>query len=196
MLTRAELKEASKRQLSGKWGIVGAAFLILGVISVVLSMIPIVGPIIVCLITGAMILGGAIMILKVVDGEPANISDIFAGFKYFAKSLGLYLWQGLFIFLWSLLLVIPGIIKTIAYSMAFYIMADNPEIGIREALKESQRITDGYKMDLFILGLSFLGWMILASLTFGIGYFWLVPYMQATYANTYRTLKNKQTIEG
>lgn len=158
-------------------------------------MIPVAGQIIVCLITGAMILGGAILILKVVDGEPANIDDIFAGFKYFTESLGLYLWQGLFIFLWSLLLIIPGIVKTIAYSMAFYIMADNPEIGIREALKESQRITQGYKMELFILGLSFLGWIILATLTLGIGYFWLVPYMEATYANTYRSLKNKQVID-
>ena len=75
--------------------------------------------------------------------------------------------------------------------MSFYILADHPEITVREAMNESKRMTQGHKMDLFILQLSFIGWGILATLTFGIGYFWLIPYMQVTMANTYKKLANQ-----
>ena len=87
------------------------------------------------------------------------------------------------------MLIIPGIIKGIAYSQAMYILAENPEIGGREAISKSQEMMRGHKMEYFILLLSFIGWSILASLTFGLLYIWLIPYMNATYANFYQSIK-------
>ena len=103
--------------------------------------------------------------------------------------MALYLWSALWIFLWSLLLIIPGIIKAISYSMSFYILAENQQIGVREALNISKRITMGYKGRIFMLWLSFIGWAILACVTFGIGFLWLMPYIQITFANLYKELK-------
>ena len=95
-----------------------------------------------------------------------------------------------------MLFVIPGIVKGLSYSMAHYVLADHPEMTARQALNESKRITQGHKGELFVLNLSFLGWQILASFTFGILYIWLIPYMQATVANFYRSLTAKTTVEG
>lgn len=190
MLTRTELKTASKQQLQGKWLTVGCAFFLIPLLSVGIGRIPLLGPIILFLIPGPMLFGQVFMVLKVTNKQEVALGDVFEGFKHFIKSVGLHILRGFFIFLWSLLLWIPGIIKGFAYSMAFYILAENPEMDLFEALKESQRITNGHKFDLFILSLSFLGWIILCSFTLGIGYFWLVPYMQTTYANAYKSLRD------
>ena len=141
--------------------------------------------------SGACTLSYIIICFKVIQREPLGIEDAFSGFKNFGKSIGLFFWQLLWVFLWTLLFIIPGIIKSYSYCMSFYILADHPEITVREALNESKRMTQGHKMDLFILQLSFIGWGILATLTFGIGYFWLIPYMQVTMANTYKKLANQ-----
>ena len=79
--------------------------------------------------------------------------------------------------------------------MANYVLANHPEMTAREALNESKRITMGHKGELFVLGLSFLGWQILATFTLGILYIWLLPYIQATYANFYRSITDQTTIE-
>ena len=191
MFTREELKTQSKEQLEGRWGIIGGIFLLLTIIMTGVQYIPYIGRLAFWVIIGAVTLSYAIISLKVIDRENVGIEDAFSGFKNFISALGLLLWQELWIFLWSLLLIIPGIIKAYSYSMCFYILADNPDMGIREALNESKRITHGYKMDLFILDLSFLGWAILSVLTLGIGFFWLIPYMQVTTGNAYRRLANQ-----
>ena len=183
----------SKEQLSGKWGMVGLSYLVLAAFAVVIQVIPRVGVIALWFVTGAIVLGETILSLKVVNREEVRVENGFEGFSNYGKSLGLFLLQVLYVLLWSLLLIIPGIIKGIGYSMSFYILAENPEIGISDALKESERITNGYKMDLFILALSFLGWALVCILTCGIGYFWLIPYMQVTYANTYKKLSTKES---
>ncbi len=100
----------------------------------------------------------------------------------------------MWVYLWCLLLIIPGIIKSIAYSMSMYIIADNPNVGVRNALKLSMKMTKGYKMDIFVMYLSFIGWNILCVFTLGIGSLWLMPYMQTTYSNMYHRLK-KISIE-
>jgi uncharacterized membrane protein len=92
---------------------------------------------------------------------------------------------GLLIILWSLLLVIPGIIAAYRYAMASYIMAQNPEIGALDAIERSKAMMNGNKLRLFCLQLSFIGWMLLSALTLGIGYIFLRPYMQAAYAAFY-----------
>lgn len=95
----------------------------------------------------------------------------------------------LFTSLWSLLFVVPGIIKACSYSQALYIIAEDPEIGALEAINRSKAMMDGHKMEYFVLGLSFIGWNLLACLTFGILYIWLIPYMQTTMANFYNSIK-------
>ncbi|OJU16135.1 MAG: hypothetical protein BGN88_03340 [Clostridiales bacterium 43-6] len=128
--------------------------------------------------------------LKVLYGEPVPFGLLFSRFEIFLKALGLRLFMTLFIFLWTLLLIIPGIIAGIKYSMAPFIMADDPNVGIREAMNISKAMTDGYKTELFVMSLSFLGWSILCLLTLGIGYLWLTPYKKLSFTNTYLHLRN------
>ena len=115
----------------------------------------------------------------------SNLSTLFSRFGIFLKAFGLVLFMGLFVFLWSLLLVIPGIIAAYRYYMAPFLMAQHPEMGIREAVNESKRLMAGHKGRLFCLQLSFIGWALLAALTFGIGYLWLIPYVQTSMAAFY-----------
>lgn len=96
----------------------------------------------------------------------------------------------LFTALWTLLLIIPGIVKSYQYKMIPYILADNPDIEWREAFDLSKRMTDGHKMDLFILDLSFIGWKILSGITCGlVGIFYVTPYYEQTMAEAYETLR-------
>ena len=115
----------------------------------------------------------------------ADFSTLFSRFRVFFKAFGLMLFIGLFVFLWSLLLFVPGIIAAYRYRLAPYLMAQHPEMGIREAVNESKRLMAGHKGRLFCLDLSFIGWAILCALSFGIGYLWLIPYMQAADAAFY-----------
>lgn len=105
--------------------------------------------------------------------------------KSFGKSIGVAFLSYIIIMLYTLLLVIPGIIKSLSYSLVPYLIHDEPNLSIRETLKKSQEIMRGYKGKLFMLMLSFIGWAILGALTFGILYIWLAPYMVATYTKFY-----------
>ena len=112
------------------------------------------------------------------------------GFKGYWRAIGGMLLMGLFTFLWSLLLLIPGIIKAYSYSLTPYILIDNPELSVREAIRKSQQMMQGQKFNLFYLQLSFIGWQILALFTGGIGFLWLLPYMQTSQAVFYQNLKD------
>ena len=194
--TRAELKNDAKKALAGKWGLSVGVTLIYMLLSAIASLVPIIGPIAIFLCMPALIMGLTLFFLKISRNEDVGIETLFQWFPKLFKAFGLNFMIQLFIFLWSLLLIIPGIIANIRYSMAYYIMLDNPEIGIMDAIRESKRITNGRKMDIFILCLSFIGWALLATLTLGIGYLWLVPYMQTTYANLYNRLKDAPAVDG
>jgi len=104
--------------------------------------------------------------------------------------------KGLYIFLWSLLLVIPGIVKSYEYFAVEYILAENPGIDPKRALELSRRMTDGRKWDIFVLNLSFLGWFILCMFTAGAGFLFLAPYLQATYAELYSALRDRALETG
>lgn len=99
-------------------------------------------------------------------------------------------------FLWYFLLIIPGIVKSYAYSMVPYILADNPNIGYRRALELSQQMTDGEKLDMWVLDLSFVGWYLLGSLALGIGVFFVLPYDNATHGELYLVLRQKAIENG
>ncbi len=122
------------------------------------------GSIYVILVAGALELGLTLFFLASFRGYETRETDIFLGFERFGKALGLMLFQSLFVFLWSFLLLIPGIIAAIRYSQAFFVMADNPEKGIRECMNESKAMMKGNKAKYFFLSLSFIGWLFLASL--------------------------------
>ena len=96
----------------------------------------------------------------------------------------------IYIFLWTLLLIIPGIIKSYSYALTPYILVEHPEMSANEAIEESMRLMDGHKFDLFYLQLSFIGWAILSILSLGLGGFWLIPYQMTAQAAFYRDIKN------
>lgn len=97
----------------------------------------------------------------------------------------------IYIFLWTLLLIIPGIIKSYSYALTPYILVEHPEMSANEAIEESMRLMDGHKFDLFYLQLSFIGWAILSILSLGLGVFWLIPYQMTAKAAFYRDIKNE-----
>ena len=135
---------------------------------------------------GVVQLGYARYLLKQHDGEVCSAKELFSQFDRFGQGFLQAFLRGLYTFLWSLLLVIPGIIKSLGYAMTPFLMAENPYLTASEAIKLSQEKMRGHKGELFWLGLTFIGWSILATLTGGIGYFFLNPYINAAYAAFYR----------
>lgn len=146
-------------------------------------------------IAGGMIrLGYCRFMLKLYDGEEAKLEDLFSQTHRFADGFCLVLLQALFVFLWTLLFIIPGLIAALRYAMAPFILYENPGMTASEAIDASKEMMDGHKMDLFILDLSFIGWSILAAFSLGIGYLWLNPYMSMAYTSFYRMLSPKKYI--
>lgn len=92
--------------------------------------------------------------------------------------------------LWTLLFIVPGIVKGLAYSLTPFIVKDNPELSPNAAINLSMKMMKGHKFDLFYLYLSFIGWILLAMLTLGIGLLWVIPYMQTSMAAFYLDVKN------
>ena len=188
-MNRVELKTAAKEQIRGKIGILFLITLIIGLITSVLNVIPTIGSIASALITPVLSLSLISIYLNLIKGVTPAVNDIFSNIGEFWSAFKVYFLVGLFTSLWSLLFVIPGIIKGISYSMAPYILAENPGKPALECINESKAMTEGHKMELFVLSLSFIGWALLCGVTFGIAYIWVGPYMQATMANAYNSLK-------
>ena len=117
-----------------------------------------------------------------------RIEQLFDGFRNYASALALSLLIWIFTFLWTLLFFIPGIIMSYAYSMSWFILADDPNIPANEARKRSIEMMRGNKWRLFCLDFSFIGWILLSILTFGILLFWIMPYMQTARAEFYQDL--------
>lgn len=124
--------------------------------------------------------------LNLIDGENAEIGTLFSYFKHWKTTFLANLLRHLYIFLWSLLCGIPGIIASYSYAMVPYIMAEKPETSAKEATALSKEMMDGNKMRLFCLELSFIGWAFLCVFTCGLGYIALTPYMKASFADFYR----------
>lgn len=193
-MNRAELKGQAKAQIKGKIGILFVITLIIGLVSgaasVLLGMIPVVGSLAATIIvTPAFALSTVRIYLNLFGGKTPEVKDAFSGFDDFWSAFKVNFLVGLFTLLWSLLFVIPGIIKGISYSMSLYILAENKGKSARECINESKAMTEGHKMELFVLSLSFIGWALLTAITFGIAGIWTIPYMNATMANAYYSLK-------
>lgn len=195
MFNRAELKNVAKERLTGNWSYMAGITLLLMILtslSSFLGLIPVVGTIFLYCIISPITLSQIIMSAKLYHREHVEVGDIFSGFTYFGKCVGLYFWMLLWIFLWTLLLIVPGIIKGYSYSLAFYCLRNDPSLTIREALQESIRLTDGYKAELFVLELSWMGWSMLALFTCGIGMLFLTPYMGVTHYAAFRFIKEEK----
>lgn len=120
--------------------------------------------------------------------EPVHFGDFMEGFSNWWRAIIASLWMYLWIILWTLLFIIPGIVKSIAYSQTYFIITEFPEISVTKALDISKLITSGFKGDLFAMWMSFIGWGIISCLTCGIGFIWLIPYMNMSLTNAYHGL--------
>lgn len=128
--------------------------------------------------------------LKLVDRQDGSFEDLFAYFSHWKTMAAASLLQTIYVVLWSLLLIIPGIIASFRYAMTDYILAENPELSASEAISLSKQMMQGNKWRLFCLGFSFIGWDILCAFTLGIGNLWLTPYRQAATAAFYREVSD------
>ncbi|MDE7085033.1 MAG: DUF975 family protein, partial [Clostridia bacterium] len=176
--------------LSGNWGTMVLIALIVVLISGACGGAAFIGigAVVLLLIEGPLGLGMAIANLKLIRRQGVEISNVFDGFKNFASAFLLYLLNSIFIALWTLLFIIPGIIKSYSYSMGVYILADNPTMDANSARKKSMEMMRGNKWRLFCLDFSFIGWYLLCILTFGILTLWVSPYHSAARAEFYQHL--------
>ena len=124
-------------------------------------------------------------------GEGFKVETLFDGYKDFLRIFGTMFLEGVYAFLWTLLLIIPGVIKLISYSQTYYVLKDNPELGFNAAIERSMDMMNGHKMQYFRLSLSFIGWILLSMLTCGILFLWVLPYISATHAHYYEYVKEE-----
>ena len=158
-----------------------------------------IGAVVSLLVSGPLSFGLAYLFLKQTrDGLQMDIADLFKGFSVdFTQNFLIALMTTIFTLLWSLLFIIPGIVKYYAYSMVYFIKVDHPEYDWRRCIGESKAMTAGHKGELFVLDLSFLGWYIVGLLCLGIGVLWVAPYHQATRSQFYESLKvNAVYVDG
>lgn len=180
-MSRKELKQAAKRLLGENyWPLVGATLVVNGILGAAAYAGGTAGAFFVSpLLTGLLC-----YIISMARGRRDAFSSLFTeGFrgKYYLRRVGGMAWMSLFTYLWSLLFVIPGIVKSYSYALTPYLLATHPEIGAKQALKLSMKLMDGKKGELFLLDLSFLGWGLLSVLTFGaLSVFYVSPYQTAT----------------
>lgn len=202
MLSRPELKDQALSMLRGKWTQPVVATLIVTLVTVFTqggnhtqsAALISIGTLVALFIAENLQYGFSVGMLRFRRGREDTVNEmISAGFKEdYGRVLGIMLLGTLFIILWCLLLIIPGIIKAYAYAMVPYIAEDNPELGPRDCLKRSEGLMYGHKMDLFILHLSFIGWILLGFLSLGIGLLWVAPWIEMTQIRFYEELKAEQ----
>lgn len=141
---------------------------------------------------GVVQLGYCKFLLSQHDGQEYAVKDLFSQFDRFGVGFVQRLLRNLYTFLWGLLFIIPGIVKSYSYAMTPFILADHPEMTAKQAIDASKEMMEGYKGELFVLELTFFGWDMLNILTLGIGSLWLNPYKAATEAAFYRELLAQQ----
>ena len=149
------------------------------------------------IIGGTIQLGYSVYLLKQYHRQETSIGDLFSQFFRFGTGFAQHFFVGLYTFLWTLLFVIPGIIKGFSYAMTPFILADAPDLTATQAITRSRKLMDGHKWELFLLSLTFVGWEILGALSFGIGLLWVTPYKNAAYAAFYRQIAGypRYTVE-
>lgn len=181
----------ARKSLDGKWGIAIAVSLIYFALTAGISSVKNVGWIASLIITGPLCIGLYKFYLFLIRKKEIRLETLFDGFQIFGKALKAYLLVLLYVLLWFLLLIVPGIIAAISYSMTFFIMADDNSIDASQALSKSKEMMQGNKMRLFLLCCRFIGWFILGVLTAGIGFIWIGPYFLSSVTIFYEDIKGK-----
>ena len=186
-------KSEAVRSLEGKWGSSAVLVLVSGVLGLVLSSVGYGIPAILLL---PMSWGVAVAFLEVSRGNKPDLGWLTRGYSRFSEVFLTMLLREIYVGLWTLLLIVPGIVKSYSYAMTPYILQDDPDCKYDDAICRSMSMMQGHKMDLFLLDLSFLGWAILCLLTLGIGFLFLSPYWQTTRAKFYEELVAGEDICG
>ena len=204
IMNRSELKRKAKESLKGKYFESTKLFLLYIVICFVMSFILAFFNNIIELDSISFILGFAVIFsiygfyagfysffLKISRNENVNCNELFKCMNLFWISIGVTLLASLFSFVGMLLFIIPGIIIALNYALVYFVIVENPEIGVMDALTKSKQIIKGHRIDFVILNFSFLGWYILSYFTFGILLIWVAPYIMVTTANFYNEIIEK-----
>lgn len=193
----SELRAAARRSLSYKWGSAALMTLVYGLI---MGVIPVGLNVSLAHETGnlwqllllPMGYGLTVAFLdNVRSGESYRVEQLFVGFREYWRVWGTVGLMSLYTFLWTLLFIVPGIIKSYSYAMTYYILRDELELRFNDAIERSMRMMQGHKFDLFYLQLTFIGWGLLCILTLGIGFLWLGPYMQAAQVHFYEDVNSE-----
>lgn len=205
MKTNSEIRQEARQLASGNWGAAVAVTAVLYVILFTTSLIPeLIGALtlpwlgklinlaITILISYPITFSLVLMFLRFARKEQElHVGGLFTAFnsQYYGKSISVYILTAIYTFLWSLLFIIPGIIKALSYSLAPYIAIDNPELSAEEAIEKSMEMMDGYKTKLFLIELGYMGLFLLSLLALGIPILWLQPYYQIVLAKFYEEVK-------
>lgn len=196
-----QLKLAARESLQGRWGFMALMMLLFLIIQGVpngaassgndFEFIDLIG-LLLSIVTLPIAIGWSWLALSVARDEETKIADLFEPYKMFLKAIGVSIVQTIFLGLWFLLFIIPGIIKSFSYMLTYYIIRDEPSIGILDAITRSRQMMDGHKKEAFFLVLSFIGWFLLGIITLGIGFLWIGPYFSVTIAKFYDRVRGEE----
>jgi uncharacterized membrane protein len=179
------MKQLAKTKLKGNWGVALAAILIGSLISGAAGSVFGIGYLIVA---GPLTVGICAVFVNIFRKEKGQLGDMGNGLNNFLNNMITGILVNVFIALWSLLFIIPGIVKSYSYAMTYYIQNDKPQFTETDAITESREIMRGHKWDLFVLDISFIGWYMLSVLTFGLLLLYVIPYHQAARTAFYEDL--------
>lgn len=176
---RGEIKRNARAQFQNNaWGkfalIYTGIWIIIGLVSRLLASIPLLNILFTLAVTGLVSYGTVDVLRKICRGQDFTIND-FLPTENLSSMLALTFVKDIYLFLWSLLFAIPGLIKAYSYSQVYYIANENPGLSIDEVITQSREMMDGHKWELFVLQMSFIGWGILATLTFGLVGIYILP---------------------
>ena len=196
MKSSAAYRDAAWNSLSGNWGSAVVFTLVYFVIACIAGVIDgalaLGSSVLTALLTAPVTYSYNIMFLdNQRSGKAFDVQALFEGYNDYLRITGTYLLMCVYIFLWTLLLVVPGIIKSISYSQTLYVLRDEPALTYNGAIERSMAMMEGHKMEYFLLILSFIGWYILGIISLGIGFLWINPYVSRTMAFYYEDLKSE-----
>ncbi|MBO7641060.1 MAG: DUF975 family protein [Bacteroidales bacterium] len=188
MKTYSEYKTAARIALRDHWGMAAVTALIYGVLSGLVHGFPALGHFLLAL---PLSVGFAGTFRRLLTQGDAQLVDNFFEISIhdYLHTVATMALRSVYVFLWSLLLIVPGIIKALSYAMVPYLVKDRPELSADQTIDLSVQMMEGHKSELFGLYLSFFGWFILCIFTFGIGFVFLKPYVSTTVADFYEDLK-------
>lgn len=192
MFNRIAYKEIARRQLYGRWTTPVIATVIVYVISIVAgASVPVVG---VCASALLIIAYSYLFAVLSHTKDKQSLSVFMQGFSLWLDGLLGFFWFMLWTVFWTCLFIIPGIVKMYSYRQMFFIIAEARDIDVRKAMNLSKKISRGHRMSLFLMDLSFLGWLFLTVLTGGILGLWVIPYITMTNVNAFHSMK-KQALD-